>query len=246
MLVAIGEGRSIYSNIRKSLHFLLATNFSEIIVMFIALAAGLGHPLNAMQLLWINLISDILPGLALALEPPEPDVMSDAPRDPTEPVLKDSDLGRIVGESAALSGGALAVYGYGLLHGPAARASTMAFTSLASGQLLHAVSCRSATHSVLGGGTLPANHYLTAALGASYSLQAAAFLIPGLRNLLGLSSLSGADVIVAAAGAVIPFVGNETAKLLAFGPTVVDSRSLSNASDAQTNAIEPMSNLRKP
>ena len=103
MLVAIGEGRSIYSNIQKSLHFLLATNFSEIIVMFVALSAGLGHPLNAMQLLWINLISDILPGLALALEPPEPDVMSAAPRDPVEPVLKNSDLGRIVAESAALS-----------------------------------------------------------------------------------------------------------------------------------------------
>jgi Ca2+-transporting ATPase len=114
MLVAIGEGRTIYRNIRKSLHFLLATNFSEIIVMFVALAAGLGRPLNAMQLLWINLISDVFPGLALALEPPEPDVMSEAPRDPKEPVLKGSDFGRIAAESAALSCGALAVYDYGL------------------------------------------------------------------------------------------------------------------------------------
>jgi Ca2+-transporting ATPase len=224
MLVAIGEGRSIYSNIQKSLHFLLATNFSEIIVMFVALAAGLGHPLNAMQLLWINLISDILPGLALALEPPEPDVMSAAPRDPNAPVLNDSELGRIVAESAALSSGALAVYGYGLLqYGPGAHASTMAFTSLTSGQLLHAVSCRSATHSVLGQGTLPSNHYLTAALAASYSLQGVAFLIPGLRNLLGLSSLSGADAFVVAAGAVIPFLGNESAKLLTFRGTKVNS-----------------------
>jgi P-type Ca2+ transporter type 2C len=222
MLVAIGEGRSIYSNIRKSLHFLLATNFSEIIVMFVALAAGLGHPLNAMQLLWINLISDIFPGLALALEPPEPDVMSAAPRDPNEPVLNDSDLGRIVAESAALSSGTLAVYGYGLLqYGPGAHASTMAFTSLTSGQLLHAVSCRSTSHSVLDRGTLPSNHYLTAALAASYSLQAVTFLIPGLRNLLGLSSLSGADAVVVAAGAVVPFLGNESAKLMTFrGRTV--------------------------
>jgi Ca2+-transporting ATPase len=223
MLVAIGEGRSIYSNIRKSLHFLLATNFSEIIVMFVALAAGLGHPLNAMQLLWINLISDIFPGLALALEPPEPDVMSAAPRDPNEPVLNDSNLGRIVAESAALSSGTLAVYGYGLLqYGPGAHASTMAFTSLTSGQLLHAVSCRSTSHSVLDRGTLPSNHYLTAALAASYSLQAVTFLIPGLRNLLGLSSLSGADAVVVAAGAVIPFLGNESAKLMTFRGTTVN------------------------
>jgi Ca2+-transporting ATPase len=224
MLIAIGEGRSIYSNIQKSLHFLLATNFSEIIVMFVALAVGLGHPLNAMQLLWINLISDILPGLALALEPPEPDVMSAAPRDPKEPVLKASDFGRIVGESAALSGGALAVYGYGIArYGMGAHAGTMAFTSLTSGQLLHAVSCRSAAHSVLGRGTLPSNHYLTAALAGSYGLQALAFLIPGLRNLLGLTSIGVADAVMVAAGAVIPFLGNETAKLLTFRGAADDS-----------------------
>jgi len=224
MLVAIGEGRSIYSNIQKSLHFLLATNFSEIIVMFAALAVGLGHPLNAMQLLWINLISDILPGLALALEPPEPDVLNAAPRDPKEPVLKASDFGRIVGESAALSGGALAVYGYGIArYGIGAHASTLAFTSLTSGQLLHAVSCRSAAHSVLGRGTLPSNHYLTAALAGSYGLQALAFLIPGLRNLLGLTSIGLADALMVAAGAVIPFLGNETAKLLTFRGAPDDS-----------------------
>jgi P-type Ca2+ transporter type 2C len=68
---------------------------------------------------------------------------------------------------------------------------------------------------------LPSNHYLTAALVASYSLQAVTFLIPGLRNLLGLSSLSGADAVVVAAGAVIPFLGNESAKLMTFrGRTV--------------------------
>ena len=250
MLVAISEGRSIYSNIRKSLHFLLATNFSEIIVMFVALTAGLGHPLNAMQLLWINLISDILPGLALALEPPEPDVMSAAPRDPKEPVLKDSDFGRIVAESAALSGGALAVYGYGLArYGMGAQASTLAFTSLTSGQLLHAVSCRSSTHSVLGRGSLPSNHYLTAALAGSYGLQALAFLIPGLRNLLGLTSIGATDAVIVAAGAVIPFLTNETTKLLAFSSTADESGgplarpAIEGRREAA--AIEPTSDLRK-
>jgi len=62
MIVAVGHGRTIHSNIRKSLHFLLSTNFSEILVMFLSGALGLGHPLTAMQLLWINLISDIFPG----------------------------------------------------------------------------------------------------------------------------------------------------------------------------------------
>ncbi len=217
MLVAIGQGRAIYSNIRKSLHFLLATNFSEIMVVFIALATGLGHPLNAMQLLWINLISDILPGLALALEPPEPDVMSAPPRDPSEPVVNNDDLGRIVAESAALSGGALAVYGYGLArYGAGARASTLAFTALTSSQLLHAVSCRSASHSVLGGRRLPSNHYLTAALVISYGLQALTLLVPHLRDVLGLTPIAIDDAVIVGAGAMLPFLATEGVKLLTF------------------------------
>ncbi|MBV8773846.1 MAG: HAD-IC family P-type ATPase [Deltaproteobacteria bacterium] len=248
MLVAIGEGRSIYSNIQKSLHFLLSTNFSEIIVMFVALAGGLGHPLNAMQLLWINLISDILPGLALALEPPEPDVMTAPPRDPNEPVVKNSDLGRIVAESAALSGGALGVYGHALArYGGGAHAGTLAFTSLASGQLLHAVSCRSATHSVFRDEMLPSNRYLTAALGASYGLQALTFLIPGLRNLLGLTSMSFTDALVIAAGAVAPFLATESAKLLTFNGTVGNSarpKAEAAIETRPTSAIEQAVDLR--
>jgi len=216
--------------------------------MFVALTAGLGHPLNAMQLLWINLISDILPGLALALEPPEPDVMSVGPRDPKEPVLKNSDFGRIVAESAALSGGALAVYGYGVArYGTGLHASTLAFTSLASGQLLHAVSCRSATHSVLGRGTLPPNPYLTAALAGSYGLQALTFLIPGLRNLLGLTSIGVADAAIVAAGAVAPFLGNEAAKLLTFrGPGDNAGRVQAEAEiqGREAGTIEPAWDLR--
>jgi P-type Ca2+ transporter type 2C len=248
MLVAIGEGRSIYSNIQKSLHFLLSTNFSEIIVMFVGLAAGLGHPVNAMQLLWINLISDILPGLALALEPPEPDVMNAGPRDPQEPVLKDSDFSRIVAESAALSAGALAVYGYGLTrYGAGAHASTLAFSSLTSAQLLHAVSCRSAKHSVLGRGTLPPNHYLTAALAGSYGLQALAFLIPGLRNLLGLTSIGVGDAAIVVAGAVAPFLASEAAKLLTFrGAAENAGRSEAEAAVQRRGAaaFEPERDLR--
>jgi Ca2+-transporting ATPase len=222
MLVAIGEGRTIYRNIRKSLHFLLATNFSEIIVMFVAIAAGLGRPLNAMQLLWINLISDVFPGLALALEPPEPDVMTEAPRDPQEPVLKGSDFGRIAAESAALSCGALAAYGYGLArYGAGARASTLAFTSLTSGQLLHAASCRSRSHSVFSQSMPPRNNYLTAALAGSFGMQTLAFLIPGLRNLLGLTPFSAADAIVIAAGAAAPFLVNEATKTFIGAPNAL-------------------------
>src|SRR6266496_3922864 len=104
-------------------------------VMFTALSTGLGQPLNALQLLWINLLSDVTPGLALALEPPEPDVLQQPPRDPAEPIL--------------MSAGAFGAYGYGLArYGMGAQANTLAFTSLTVGQLLHAFSCRSHTHSL--------------------------------------------------------------------------------------------------
>jgi P-type Ca2+ transporter type 2C len=185
--------------------------------MFVALAVGLSRPLTAMQLLWINLISDVFPGLALALEPPEPDVMSEAPRDPKEPVLKGSDFSRIATESAVLSAGTLAVYGYGLArYGGGAHATTLAFTSLTSGQLLHAASCRSPSHSVFSRSMLPRNNYLPVALASSCGAQALAFLVPGLRNLLGLTAINWTDAMAIVAGAVFPFVVNEATKLLTF------------------------------
>jgi Ca2+-transporting ATPase len=226
LIVAISQGRTIYTNIRKSVHFLLSTNLSEIMVMFTAIAAGLGQPLNAMQLLWINLISDIFPGLALALEPSEPDVLSQPPRSPEEPIVKTSDFKRIACESAALSAGALGAYGYGLLrYGAGPRAGTLAFTSLTTGQLLHALTCRSETHRVFGEESqetsLPANPYLKTALIGSFAVQALTLVVPGLRGLLGLTPISWLDGLVIGGSAFLPFVINEKTKL-----TVVPRRDL--------------------
>ena len=86
LLIAIERGRTTYTNVRKTIHYLLSTNLSEIVVMIVATAAGVGEALSPMQLLWINLVSDVLPGLGLALEPPEPGVMEHAPRDGDEPI----------------------------------------------------------------------------------------------------------------------------------------------------------------
>lgn len=113
-------------------------------VMFAAIAAGLGQPLNAIQLLWINLISDILPGLALALEAPEAAVMHEPPRDPRQPIVTRADFARITAKSAALSVGAFGAYGYGLLrYGAGSRAGTLAFTTPTGSKFLHALNCRS-------------------------------------------------------------------------------------------------------
>jgi Ca2+-transporting ATPase len=213
MIIAISQGRTIYNNIRKSVHFLLSTNLSEIMVMFTSIAGGLGQPLSAIQLLWINLMSDIAPGLALALEPPEPDVLSQSPRNPEEPIVKTSDFKRITFESAVISAGALGAYGYGVMrYGMGQKAGTMAFMSLTVGQLLHAISCRSEKHTIFDREKLPPNRYLTMALGGSFAVQLLAMVIPGLRNLLGLAPVGILDAVVIGTSAALPLLVNEATK----------------------------------
>jgi Ca2+-transporting ATPase len=219
MIIAISQGRTIYNNIRKSVHFLLATNMSEIMVMFGSLGIGMGEPLNAMQLLWINLVSDIAPGLALALEAPEPDVLSRPPRKPGEPIISKNDFKRIAFESAALSAGTMGAYGYGImLYGMGPRAGTMAFMGLTLGQILHALSCRSEKFSIYdrvganGRPPLPPNRYLDTAIAGSLALQGLAIAVPGLRSLLGLAPIGLLDWLVVGGAAVTPLLVNEATK----------------------------------
>jgi Ca2+-transporting ATPase len=212
-VVAVSCGRTIYSNIRKSVHFLLSTNLSEILVMFSANAIGIGQPLNAMQLLWLNLVTDIFPGLALALEPAELDVLKRPPRDPNEPIISVAEFKRIAFESTALSVSSLAAYGYGISrYGISPQASTIAFMSLTIGQLLHSLSCRSRTHRLFSPYQLPPNRYLTLALGGSLTLQLLSAVIPGLRGLLQIAPIGLLDGTVIASSALVPLLINEGTK----------------------------------
>ena len=215
MIVAISQGRTIYNNTRKAVHYLNSTNFSEIMVMTLGIGLGMGQPLNSMQLLWINLISDIFPGLALALEPPEPDVLSYPPRDPDEPIVKPSDFKRVTVEAGILSAGTLGAYGYGIMRygiGPAA--GTIAFTTLCASQTLHALSCRSETHNMFDGTKMPPNRKLDIVVAGTLVLQALTFVIPPLRTLLGITPISIIDGAVIAGGAILPLLANETTKML--------------------------------
>jgi Ca2+-transporting ATPase len=215
MIIAVSQGRTIYTNIRKSVHFLLSTNLSEIMVMIVAIALGLGEPLNPLQLLWLNLVSDIFPGLALALEPPEPEVLSQPPRDPEEPIIQPADYARIAFEAATLSTSTLSAYGYAILkYGVGSQASTVAFLTLTSAQLLQALSCRSQYHRIfeLGSENMAANPYLVAALAGSFLLQLLVVLIPGLRTLLRIAPLDALDLLVIAGSALLPLLVNEMTK----------------------------------
>jgi P-type Ca2+ transporter type 2C len=213
LIIAISDGRTIYSNIRKTLHYLLATNFSEIQVMFIAAAVGLGYPLNAMQLLWINLVSDIFPGLALAMEPAEPDVMNHPPRDPHEPIVKTGDFKRITFEAATMTTASLAAYGFGVMkYGVGPAAGTLAFQSLTTSQILHAISCRSEKRSIFDAEQSAPNKYLNMAIIGSLGLQLAAQFVPGLRSLLGTTPITISDGLVIGATSVLPLLINEATK----------------------------------
>jgi Ca2+-transporting ATPase len=213
LIEAVAHGRAIYANIRKSIHYMLSTNSAEIEVMFASLMLGLGQPLNPMQLLWINLITDVFPGLALSLEPADPDLMRRPPRDPGEPVVRRQDLGRMAMESGVISLGALAAYGYGLArHGQGPEAGTLAFNTLTVAQLLHALSCRSEDPVLFSSHRLQPNRYLDLALGGSLVLQALAMLLPPVRALLGTALPGLADLAVIGAGATLPLLVNEASK----------------------------------
>lgn len=211
---AIRRGRVIFANIRKALRFLLATNLSEIVVACAGVAAGTGSPLSPMQLLWINLLSDVFPALALAIEPAETDVMAAAPHAAGEAILRRQDLLRIAGEAAAISAGPLAACLYARRRGATPeRLRTMAFESLVAAQLLHAWSCRTERPLLFGGAPLAPNPALRWALLGSFAVQGAAWLSPPVRRLLGLVPLGRGEALVTIAAGLVPLLVNEAAKM---------------------------------
>ena len=105
---AVERGRTVAINIRKAIRYLVATNLSEIIFMLVAAAAGRAHPLSPIQLLWINLLTDVLPALGLAMEPAAPDLMTRPPRDPQEPVISAAEFGTLARDASLIAASAFA------------------------------------------------------------------------------------------------------------------------------------------
>jgi Ca2+-transporting ATPase len=218
MVNAIRQGRTIYGNIRKTIRYLLATNMSEIEIMLAGTALGFGQPLAPMQLLWINLITDILPALALSMEASEADIMRRAPRRKSKQIIGSQDMLRISRESGVITLGALGSYMFGRLrYGPGANANTLAFNTLVLAQLLHAVSCRSETHSIFSRGYLPPNPSLNWAIGASLLVQIAAQLVPSMRRLLGIAPVGAIDALAVVTGAAAPLLANDLLKPASMG-----------------------------
>ncbi|MEN2994051.1 MAG: cation-translocating P-type ATPase [Thermodesulfovibrio sp.] len=210
--LAIAHGRNTYVNIRKSIYYLMSTNLSEIFTMFSCIAFNLGQPLTAVQLLWINLISDIFPGLALSIEPLDKELMKKPPRDPREKILDKNQLIQHFKEASVITISTLGSYIYGVSrYGISPSSSTIAFLTLSLSQILHAYSCRSRYRSFFSGNTF-SNKYLNLAVGGTLLLQVAAMFISGLRNLLGLTPLKMLDYGVIFLATLGSFFANEGLK----------------------------------
>jgi len=212
MATAIAEGRTTYADIKKAVRYLLSTNLSEIAVTAAGVVLGAGAIVSPIQLLWLNLVSDVLPALALALEPAEPDVLKRPPRDPRAPFTTGRELARYGREGFLISAGALAAWATTrALRGAASPLpGTVAFHTLTTAQLLHALACRSDRRSVLPGAPpLARNPWLELALPASGALQLATMLLPPLRNLLGLAPVGPLEIGLVAAGSVLPLLVND-------------------------------------
>jgi Ca2+-transporting ATPase len=145
---AVEQGRVIYSNIRKFVYYLLSCNLAEIAIIFIATLLGYPVPLTAIQLLWLNLITDGAPALALGVEKGDPDIMQQPPRHPKEPIINKRMTIGIVVQTIAITSVTLASYFIGLSFFPEA-AKTMAFVTLSFSELLRAFTARSENYPIL-------------------------------------------------------------------------------------------------
>jgi Ca2+-transporting ATPase len=145
---AVEQGRVIYSNIRKFVYYLLSCNLAEIAIIFFAALMGLPVPLTAIQLLWLNLITDGAPALALGVEKGDPDIMQQVPRHPKEPIINKRMTIGIVVQTIAITSVTLAAYILGLNFFPE-YAKTMAFVTLSFSELLRAFTARSENYPIL-------------------------------------------------------------------------------------------------
>lgn len=212
IVAAIREGRGIYDNIQKSLLYLLHGNAGELILMFAASVAGLPLPLLPLHILWVNLVTDGLPALALVLDPPAKDLLDRPPRRPDAPFLSRGEWLRILLIGLLEAGVILAAYVEALPHGEAA-ARSVAFTTLVFAELLRAFAMRSPTKVFFEVGVF-SNLLLLGVVGISLALQLALHTFPVTRELFQLGPLDARLFFEAFLLGLIPVSALEVSKLV--------------------------------
>lgn len=203
---AVREGRGIYDNIRKAVHFLLSSNIGEILTIFVTMLLGWAAPLLPIQLLWVNLVTDSLPAIALGMEPAEENIMERPPRKNTGSLFGDGLGGRILLEGVMI--GVLALLAFGIGHvyfdqeDGYAVGRTMAFAVLSLSQLVHAFNMRG--EGSLGKLPFCSNKWLLMAFVVGATLQCVVIMMPPLAGIFQVVPLNGEQWLLTAALALAP------------------------------------------
>ncbi|HUG53478.1 MAG TPA: cation-transporting P-type ATPase, partial [Vicinamibacteria bacterium] len=211
IVAAVEEGRVIYDNIRKFVFYLFSCNVAEVLVLLFAGLAGLPLPLLPLQILWLNIITDTFPALALAMEPAEADIMKRAPRNPQEAILSRRFLASVLSYGLLITAVTLAAFLWAL-GSTAARATTASFMTLALAQIFHLGNARS-SEPVLERVRAVTNRYALAAVALALALQVVAVSFEPLARVLRVVSPRPAEWAVIVGLAAVPAVLGQLAKL---------------------------------
>jgi Ca2+-transporting ATPase len=209
---AVEEGRVIYDNTRKFIRYILATNSAEIWVMLAAPLLGMPLPLLPLQILWMNLVTDGLPALALGVEPAEPDIMRRAPHRPDESIFA-RGLGWHVAWVGILMGSLSLAIGWWFWKANDPAWQTLLFTSLTLTQMAHILAIRSERHLIFEKG-LSSNLALVAAVLVTIAFQLALVYAPFLQTVFNTTGLSARHIAVTAGLGLIVFAAVELEKLI--------------------------------
>lgn len=213
IVAAVEEGRVIYANIRKFIFFLLSCNIAEILIIFVAMLVGLPIPLKPIQLLWLNLLTDAFPALALGMEAKEPDIMEKPPRNPNEPIMDHRMKVQIAIQSIFMTMAVLGVFTFALNTSSNLQvAQTYAFATLIFSELLRAYTSRSETLSVFKIGVF-SNKYMVGGTFISFLLLLLVIYVPALRDIFDTVKLSIYDWDIIVLFGMIPFIAAEVSKI---------------------------------
>lgn len=209
---AVVNGRNVYANIKNAIKFLLSGNMAAILCVVYASVAGLSVPFAPVHLLFINLLTDSLPAIAIGMEPARKGLLRQAPRDPKEPILDRSLLIRIFGQGLLIAIPVMVAFYLGLADGGAAAASTMAFATLTLARLFHGFNCRG--RESIFKLSFGSNPFSLAAFSGGVALLAAVLFIPGLNTLFQAAPLSVLHVGQIAGLAFLPTLLIQIFKLI--------------------------------
>lgn len=212
IIKAVANGRNVYRNIRNSIKFLLSGNMAGILSVLYTSLAALPVPFAPVHLLFINLLTDSLPAIAIGMEPAEKDLLAEAPRDPKTGILTKKFLGSILVQGGIIAACTMAAFHIGLSEGSTGIASTMAFSTLTLARLFHGFNCRS-KHSILRLG-FSSNWYSLGAFGGGVCLLALVMFVPFLQKLFLVTPLDSSQLGAVCVLAVIPTVVIQAFKIL--------------------------------